>query len=384
MRYRKTPKTPFIAGNILLAALAAALVFFGPNPWSISTVLLVVLCLATGGILTLLPFLLDQFALLNLNRVRSTQASVNLRGAMEKADEIIEELRERKLEENPLRLVSERLPELVREKLGDAISANLPKPDERPAEILRKMDEFTPLSKNLEKLHDDLRVLSSHAATREYVETGLSNLGDDIHRLEIKLDELRRLKLFDTDRSAETPLSPVTTPHEEAPAAPQEIQDEEIAEETPPETAAPEEPAFESSSPEDSEPPEPEPKPEPDPELEPEPEPEPDPAPEPAATKPKASSDSKKPRLTKVIVSAFVGIQNGIYLRGDGPGLSLDKGARLEMTGIGEWVWSAEISEEFSGELFLNDETSADIGPFPIAPGDVLTLNPFFTKETRK
>ena len=99
IKYRKTPKAPFIAGNILLAGLAASLVFFGPNPWSVATVLLVVLCLAIGGVLSLLPFLLDQFALLNLTRVRSSQASINLRSALQRSEEIVEELRERNNED---------------------------------------------------------------------------------------------------------------------------------------------------------------------------------------------------------------------------------------------------------------------------------------------
>lgn len=52
VRFRKTPKTPFLVGNILLAALGVSLLFFGENPWSLTTVHLVILCLALGGLLT--------------------------------------------------------------------------------------------------------------------------------------------------------------------------------------------------------------------------------------------------------------------------------------------------------------------------------------------
>ncbi len=387
IRYRKTPKSPFIAGNVLLAALAASIVFFGPDPWSIATVLLVVLCLAVGGLLTLLPFILDQFALLNLNRARSTQASVNLRGAIEKADELVEELNAHRTQENPLRLVSERLPQLVEEKLNEAIERNLRKTDERPAEILKKIEPLPTLANDLEHLRDEVRVLSIHAATREFLEAGLSRLSEEIHRVELKLDALRRTQFYgihesdpspattpDASQSSAQPAEPTPAQPAEPIPAPGELRptgddshgtedasesdelgDFDDSEEWEEEEMYPGEFEF----PEDT-----------------------------TETDP-SESDTPPPAKTeghgvaKVIVSAFVGIQNGIYLRGDGPGLSPDKGTRLEMTGIGEWIWAGEIDREFTGEIFLNDQTPSDLGAFPIHPGDLLKLNPSFPQEAK-
>ncbi|MGE9291360.1 MAG: hypothetical protein ACQKBT_10250 [Puniceicoccales bacterium] len=414
VRYRKTPKAPFIAGNILLAGLGVALVFFGPDPWSMATVLLVVLCLSIGGVLTLLPFLLDQFALLNLNRSRSAQASVNLRAAIEKADDLIEELRERKIEENPLRLVSERLPELVQEKLAEAMEKSLKGSDDRPTRILEKIEELATLRNDLERLHDDLRVLSTHAVTREYVEAGFSNRSEEFQRMEMKLDDLRRFQMFGTPDENIAPQPPeediqppaqdeaVAVPTESEEPAPEEIESvsqeefptaEAVSEDTPDQ----EDEFTEDPEPVEPPPPEPEPVPASESKTPPEPEPSTEPLPEePKGTsptepsknstqmlKPKSSSPAKTSKPAKVIVSAFVGIQNGIYLRGNGNGLSPDHGIRLEMTGIGEWVWSGDIQENFSAELFLNDETPSDIGIFQINPGDVLKLNPSFPQETK-
>lgn len=399
VRFRKTPKTPFLVGNVLLAALGVSLVFFGENPWSLTTVLLVILCLALGGLLTLLPFLLDQFAWLNFNRSRSAQASVNLRGAFDKADELLEELQARREEENPLRLVSERLPDLVEEKLGEALERNLQKTDERPSEILRQLGPLSGVAKDLEKLRDDLRILSAHAVTREYVETGLTRLSEEIGRIETKLDEWRRAQLYDLPESA--PPSESAPPPESAPVGPpdeaadpdfsrgeepgEREEEEGLPEETDteedwPEDLAqkesPEEPADEElfeeipeDEPGEENTPAPASAPKPEDEISKE-----SPA-EPVAKKP------RKPKVAKVIISAFVGIQNGIYLRGDGPNFSEDSGQRLEMTGIGEWAWSAEISESFQAQIFLNDEIPSDIGTFTVTPGDVLKLNPSFPQE---
>ena len=408
VRYRKTPKTPFVIGNVLLASLGAALVFFGPEPWSVSTVLLVVLCLAVGGLLTLVPFLLDQFSLLNLNRSRAAQASINLRGALEKADELLDELRDRKTEDNPLRLVSERLPELVEEKLGEALEKNLEKVDERPSEILQCVEALSNLSGEVERLHDDVRVLSTHAATREFLEAGLSRLSEEVYRIETKLDELRRLKLYGVEETISPPQTPTgnlePTPTEEVeqerkepdPASKNERPDSSTTADVPEvekeSTSTNEIPKSEEPEPQGPEPQEPEPE-EAEPVNTPPPEPKneikdplptetepPAPPPEPRPAKKKKAVKTK---VAKVIVSAFVGIQNGIYLRGDGPDFEEGAGKRLEMTGIGEWVWSAEISEPLKAQLFLNDSAPSDIGTFTVTPGDVLKLNPSFPTEAK-
>tara|TARA_R100000027_G_scaffold61554_4_gene52991 strand:- start:4280 stop:5557 length:1278 start_codon:yes stop_codon:yes gene_type:complete len=417
IKYRKTPKAPFIAGNILLAALAASLVFFGPNPWSVATVLLVVLCLAIGGLLSLLPFLLDQFALLNLTRVRSSQASINLRSALQRSEEIVEELRERNNEDSPLRIVSERLPELIEEKIGKALEESMKKSDDRPSKILRKLDDLSPLAKDLERFHDDLRVLSSHAATREYVETGFLNVSNELQALQSKLDELRRVQLYGATSSD----SPVEQPTPASKSFPDES--ESFSEPIPQIESIPEpdaEPDLATELDEDWEDPDalplneladpesedgdgddftpdeqnadPEKADPQDSELDKDP---PNQAPPKVSAKLSESPPSKEsppqptpepppppsPKPTKIVVSAFVGIQNGIYLRGSGGGLSEDTGLRLDMTGIGEWVWSGELEEGFTAAIYLNDETPSDLGTFTVSPGKTLNLNPSFQQE---
>lgn len=356
LRFRKTPKTPFIAGNVLLAALGAGLVFFGPDPFSVSTVLLVALCLFAGGILTLIPFLLDQFALFTVQQSRFSQSAVNLRSVMERSEEILDRLDQTDAENNPLRLVSERLPELVEEKIKEALARAGSQADESREAILSTVRDLQGLPDDLEKLHDDVRILSSHGATREYLGTGLENLEAKIHRLEVLLNETRRMDRRENGEEPTTPAEKRTdtrdSPRAEAPE--------------PSGASAPESKTSEpSTSPSAS--------------VEPQKKEEiPKPETEKIDGRAEPKPVEKRKRKAEIVVAAFVGIQNGIFLRGNGPGLDPDKGLRMEMTGIGEWAWNGEVKEKFTAELFLNDKNPSNLGSFTVSPGDVLKLNPTF------
>lgn len=361
LRYRKTPKSPFIAGNLLLASLGVGLVFFGPEPFSVATVLLVALCLATGGILTLLPFLLDQFALRSVQQARFSQAALNLRAVMERSEEILDRLDATDAENNPLRLVSERLPALVEEKIREAFERGLSEANQQRADILSAVNELQRLPDDVEKLHDDLRILSSHGATREFLATGLENLESKIHGLEVLLNETRRgqaLGSSETKPPPQTDLEQTESPASEtAPPLEEPIEEKARTEPVPQASESTPQPAPNRS--------------------------EKEPIDKPA--QPPPPSSPKRKRKTEVVVSAFVGIQNGIFLRGNGPGLDPGKGIRMEMTGIGEWGWSSdEVHEPFTAELFLNDQDPSSLGSFSVSPGDVVKLNPSFENNKER
>lgn len=381
VRFRKTPKTPFIAGNLLLAATAVALVFFGPDPFSVSTVLLVALCLTAGGLLTLLPFLLDQMALATVQRMRFSQAALNLKAALARSEEILARLDERDANDSPLRLVSERLPDLVEQKLAEALEKGAARADATRREIREEVRALTGLPKDLEQLHDEVRALAAHIATREYLGTGLEALETKLYRLETLLEEWKRNRLFGPEERA--PAAAVAAGASGKPVGPEEPENREPASPAPEPRSKPET----ESEPESGETPRPS-EADANPPVDEEEgapvsrDPGPSPAASPAPRKP-SERRSRKPRKAEVIVSAFVGIQNGIFLRGDGPGLDKDAGVRLEMTGIGEWAWRNEIADAFTAELFLNDRHPSNLGPFQVAPGDVLKLNPSFPDAPR-
>jgi hypothetical protein len=75
--------------------------------------------------------------------------------------------------------------------------------------------------------------------------------------------------------------------------------------------------------------------------------------------------------LTRLLVTAYIGIGNKLYLRGDGPGLSWEKGAPLQFVSIGKWRWeTADASEPITARLYKNDEQECtSLGTLTLDPG---------------
>ncbi|MDB6168442.1 MAG: hypothetical protein JWM88_1306 [Verrucomicrobia bacterium] len=72
------------------------------------------------------------------------------------------------------------------------------------------------------------------------------------------------------------------------------------------------------------------------------------------ATEPAISSDG----ATRLLVTAYIGIGNRLFIRGDGPGLAWDKGVPLQFVSIGKWRWeTADATSPVKFKLFKNDET---------------------------
>jgi hypothetical protein len=117
-----------------------------------------------------------------------------------------------------------------------------------------------------------------------------------------------------------------------------------------------------------------EPTPEPEPEPEPESEPEPDPAP--AHAEPALSNDG----FTRLIATAYIGIGNKLFIRGDGPGLRRDKGVPLQFVSIGKWRWeSAELLFPAKVRLYKNDQIECvALGEFALEPGHHHEVNATF------
>lgn len=74
---------------------------------------------------------------------------------------------------------------------------------------------------------------------------------------------------------------------------------------------------------------------------------------------------------TRLLVTAYIGIGNRLFIRGTGPGLSWDKGVPLQFVSIGKWRWETnEASGPVQLKLLKNDEQEcAAIGTLTIDPG---------------
>ena len=75
--------------------------------------------------------------------------------------------------------------------------------------------------------------------------------------------------------------------------------------------------------------------------------------------------------LTRLLVTAYIGIGNKLYLRGEGPGLSWDRGVPLQFVSIGKWRWETDdATAPVTLELYKNDEHPCpSVGTVTLVPG---------------
>jgi hypothetical protein len=122
--------------------------------------------------------------------------------------------------------------------------------------------------------------------------------------------------------------------------------------------------------------------PPPQPEAKPEPEPKPKPAESesqlspPEVAEPAVSADGS----TRLVVTAYIGIGNRLFIRGEGPGLSWDRGVPLSFVSIGKWRWeTAEATKAVRFKLYKNDEAECSaLGELTVEPGAQQDLTAVF------
>jgi hypothetical protein len=84
-----------------------------------------------------------------------------------------------------------------------------------------------------------------------------------------------------------------------------------------------------------------------------------------------SSSAVSSDGLTRLLVTAYIGIGNKLFVRGDGPGLSWEKGVPLQFVSIGKWRWeTADAVEPLTVKLYKNDEQECTaLGTINVDPG---------------
>ncbi len=94
-----------------------------------------------------------------------------------------------------------------------------------------------------------------------------------------------------------------------------------------------------------------------------------------ATVEPSVSADG----ATRLLVTAYIGIGNKLYIRGDGPGLSWDKGLPMKFVSIGKWGWATdEAIGSVACKLYKNDETAALSGEIFLEPGQHVEVTALF------
>lgn len=83
---------------------------------------------------------------------------------------------------------------------------------------------------------------------------------------------------------------------------------------------------------------------------------------------------------TRLIATSYIGIGNRLFIRGEGPGLSWDKGVPLQFVSIGKWRWETnEANGPIRFKLLKNDEQECSaLGEKTLEPGHLHELSAQF------
>ncbi len=84
-------------------------------------------------------------------------------------------------------------------------------------------------------------------------------------------------------------------------------------------------------------------------------------------------------KLTIVVAKIDAGWGNSLYIRGQGAGLSWDKGVLMQCVGDQEWIWEKKnVKENFEFKFLLNDTVWAEGENIAGQPDEIRTYYPKF------
>jgi hypothetical protein len=102
-------------------------------------------------------------------------------------------------------------------------------------------------------------------------------------------------------------------------------------------------------------------------------------APTPAAATPSVKPIVSKPVSTTITAKIDVGYGNTLFIRGEGPGLSWDKGSAMDCVKDDLWrIVLAESARAYTFKFLINDVTWSAGPDFTAACGTSITLTPEF------
>lgn len=412
----KLPKWFFLATDVLLIAVAAFIAANSERPLQLPVVFAIIACVLTGALVTSAALIADyarrqedglddrQHALEALSRTVATSAeqiSIAVNGLNELADLAHKNLKH-----------AEHLPQKLQEKINDftrqlndaAVTENEALQQEINTLRASEAEKLEAAADRIAKVASDLAKLEAAAKHLAATSEAMAKLPETLARARAEAEQalsaaqnaaLRALeaKLAAPARTPAPPpeaaLPPAASPAAAVLPAPEAVPAAPSPE--PPPAPAPTagtaavETATASPAPVE----EPKPKKPRAPrkarmdELA-LPMPGDPPADEPAAPAPatddfsQASPEDSAPvsavstdGATRLLVTAYIGIGNRLFLRGTGPGLSPDKGVPLQFVSIGKWRWeSAEATGPLTVSLYKNDDIPcAALGEITLEPG---------------
>ena len=82
--------------------------------------------------------------------------------------------------------------------------------------------------------------------------------------------------------------------------------------------------------------------------------------------------------VTTIEAKIDVGFGNQLFLRGEGAGLSWEKGTPLKCVDPGTWRWTVEASDQLKFKLLLNDSVWMSGADLVLPPGKRVEIKPAF------
>lgn len=414
----KLPKFPFIAGDLVLIATAAVIATRSASPLGSGALLAITICVVAGAALAVIPFLADYARRQDAELTeRQNQIAALARTTADSAEQLgiaatglntiaVSSKQNLELIERLPGRLQERLDELTQQLAGSAIAAQS-----------SSKEEISQLEATVEKITRALARLDTAAkAKTDALASAEKDLAATLARATRQLESFVATAGAAAARVADLPVPapaavvPPPSPEPAVPLAVEPISPKVI--DTPAEPIAPAavpEPAPAPETPPPAAASDSEPDPAPSPEEESpaftasEPSPADVPVNEPPAPKPprvrkpkpadtgldlgltpdvQESSETAvtSDGFTRLIATAYIGIGNKLYIRGDGPGLSWDKGVPLQFVSIGKWRWeSPDASAPISAKLYKNDQIECSgLGTLTLEPGRQHEVNAGF------
>lgn len=93
---------------------------------------------------------------------------------------------------------------------------------------------------------------------------------------------------------------------------------------------------------------------------------------------PQATTQEATTAVTRIIANVDVGYGNTLYLRGEGAGLSWDKGVPLDNLGSDQWSWSTVSAGNILFKFLINDKVWSTGDNLTVTQGDTCIATPTF------
>lgn len=409
----RLPKWTFFVIDALLILAAFLTVSFAKDPYAPLPFIFTVVFVILAAVIGLVPFLIDYAAdsaeYVQRERERVSEQVQRLQAATESLARAAAQIKAVEEAVHKSAHAAENLPYRMQEKLAEFNEALAEKENGEREALETELEELrstnsSQLKATADKIHQAAADWSAvEAATRKQLAAaqeatrGLEEkLRAALGEIDTRIARLREAAAVLTPpaASAMTPVAPAkvefqTDAQDESPAAAL-VESVSVVEST---AAAPSPVGLEEAKPKKPRAPR-KPKPEETlaamsaPSAEPEAGPSsesafPDSAGEPSAgsatrsepVEPAASSDG----ATRLLATAYIGIGNKLYIRGDGPGLNWEKGVPMQFVSIGKWGWAShDATAPVRAKLYKNDETAALSGEVILEPGKHVEVTALF------